>query len=649
MAQLLNLLQKAQIGVVKKTIIGFATITLLIVVVTLVAWNMGNQLNQSFKTLIGREMQNVEAGNYLIESISAVAASIIQYAATQELAELDERKRNYEDALNDYYMDVERSKGLDLKNKQVQTFYMGVVERQSGFVLDQANILLISHKNYLESSVTAQEKLSEFNLHLQTLLENGVGDKQVFKLLNHVNQTLSNNNIEVLNTRRQQTQALTADLYKLSEGNRVTEELTKTLIKILLGKQGMYESLITKQESYLQSQQALKLIDHEMGIGVVTVKLLLSQAYKAVLDSTNEAKSDFESGVINLLVFFSLSVLLALILTLTIPNTIRNPLKLINNLLDGLSQGNLSQKANYHKQDEFGQLAEHYDETVDHLRDIIEEVSISAIEISDAAENNNRSSESLATEISIQNQEATNVATAMTEMELSFTEVARSAALTNDKVIEAQTLADKGNQAIEENARLNESLSEKLSESARLTSNVEEYSVNIGSILDVIRSISEQTNLLALNAAIEAARAGEQGRGFAVVADEVRTLAQKTSDSTIEIGEMINKLHEAVHNAVNNVNQCVEAMEVSSNTNKNVSSAISEFNEVIHEIVNMATHIATAAEQQQLTASEISRNINGISESTSHTRDAVRQLNESGKTLSELSEKQSGLVQRFTT
>ena len=641
-------------GVVRKTVFGFSASTILLVVVTAVAWNMGNNLNDSFKLLVSREMKNVENGNFLIESISNVAATIKNYAASHKLEELSELQRDYEDALINYYVDVENAKNLDLKNKDVQIFYMKVVERQFDYVLDHASKLIESHKIYLQSLDVINQRLNQLHTSLQALRSTLQQPKdteltqQLFELHANITVAMSIKQPEVLAQLTQQSKALSNQLSITSQTLPAnTRNQMSQYLERAIGDNGIFTAINRRNQAETSTQDSLKLIDHEMEIGVVTTKMLLSQAYKAVLDSTNEAKQAFQSSVINLAILFAIALVTALTLTLTIPRTIRYPLKVINSLLDGLSQGDLSRKANYHKNDEFGDLATHYDETVTQLREIVQEISHCTLGINQTAEDNRHFTETLASEIKVQNQESTNVAEAMGKIESSFSDVSDSAAQTREQIKDAQAIADKGKAAISENHVINQELNEKLEESARLTSHVESVSLDIGSIVDVIHNISEQTNLLALNAAIEAARAGEQGRGFAVVADEVRTLAQKTSDSTTEIGEMISKLQDAVHHAVNNMNNCIESMQLSSEKNQNVADTIEEFNNLIHNIVDMASHIATASQTQLHTSSKISHNINGISDSIGHSIQSVEELTNNGQTLGALAESQSHIVKKF--
>lgn len=190
-------------------------------------------------------------------------------------------------------------------------------------------------------------------------------------------------------------------------------------------------------------------------------------------------------------------------------------------------------------------------------------------------------------------------------------------------------------------------LESRLTQSVDAVKDLQSMSSQIGSILDVIRNIAEQTNLLALNAAIEAARAGEQGRGFAVVADEVRVLAQRTTESTSEIENMISNLQNSSTSANKVIQSCMDDMDQSVAQASNANSAMEEIQALIIEISQMSGHISQAAAEQSETTGEIARNIDEINQIADTSYQAMAQIAQTSTDLTQLANQQGELVHRF--
>ena len=246
-----------------------------------------------------------------------------------------------------------------------------------------------------------------------------------------------------------------------------------------------------------------------------------------------------------------------------------------------------------------------------------------------------------------QRSETDQVATAMNEMTATVHEVARNTAAAANAASQADTEVNSGSQVVRETIRSIERLADGVRKGAEVIGRLEDDSDNIGAVLDVIKGIAEQTNLLALNAAIEAARAGEQGRGFAVVADEVRTLAQRTQKSTQEIQQMIEKLQQGAREAVQVMEQGRSQAEASVAQATQAGRSLDSIHSAVSTIHDMSTQIASAAEEQSSVAEEINRNIVNISQIVDQSADGVVQTAEAGEQLGRLAEQLQGVVQRF--
>ncbi len=249
--------------------------------------------------------------------------------------------------------------------------------------------------------------------------------------------------------------------------------------------------------------------------------------------------------------------------------------------------------------------------------------------------------------VSAQKSEITQVATAMTEMTATVQEIARNASVAAESTKSGMDETTAGRQVVDETIESINALAKEVQRSADVIQNLSEYSANIGDILGVIKGIADQTNLLALNAAIEAARAGEQGRGFAVVADEVRTLAGRTQKSTLEIEEMIERLQVGSRDAVHVMENSRERAEQSVELAAKAGDALETITGAINTITDMNHQIATASEEQSVVAEEINQNIVNISEVADRTSQGVQQSVDATAEMVRATQRLDALVSQF--
>jgi methyl-accepting chemotaxis protein len=246
-----------------------------------------------------------------------------------------------------------------------------------------------------------------------------------------------------------------------------------------------------------------------------------------------------------------------------------------------------------------------------------------------------------------QHSETEQVATAMNEMTATVHEVARNTAAAASAASQADQEVGNGSQVVKQTIASIGKLADEVRKGADAIGRLETDSNNIGAVLDVIKGIAEQTNLLALNAAIEAARAGEQGRGFAVVADEVRTLAQRTQSSTREIQQMIEKLQDGAKEAVRVMHESRTQAEASVAQASQAGRSLDSIRTAVSTIHDMSTQIASAAEEQGAVAEEINRNIVNISQVVEQTASGAAQTATAGEDLGRLAEQLQAVVNRF--
>jgi methyl-accepting chemotaxis protein len=316
--------------------------------------------------------------------------------------------------------------------------------------------------------------------------------------------------------------------------------------------------------------------------------------------------------------------------------------------LQHIADGDLSERACIeHNGDEIGALCAGLEYMKERLRGVMALMSSTSGQLAGAAEQMTAVSEQTLQAINRQQGEINQVATAMAEMSATAHEVAENASHTSESAREADSEAQQGQGVVRQSVNGISNLAQNVLEASEVIHRLDQDSEQIGSILDVIRGIAEQTNLLALNAAIEAARAGEQGRGFAVVADEVRTLAQRTQKSTQEIQGMIEQLQTGARNAVQVMEQGRQRTDESVEQSSRAGSSLDVITTAVSRITDMNLQIASAAHEQSMVAEEMTRNVTQINQMADETAEGARQTEQTSRELFGLANELQGLVQQF--
>lgn len=342
-----------------------------------------------------------------------------------------------------------------------------------------------------------------------------------------------------------------------------------------------------------------------------------------------------------------ISLLLTGILSFVVTKSITVPIQDALIATERVASGNLTHRIDSEGQDEPARLLAGLAVMQDSLRNTITEIASSSTQLAAATEELSSVAEDATRTLYRQNDEIQQAATAITEMSAAVDEVARNASSTSEASSESAAYAKEGRQKVQQTVDSIQSMTEEVLKSSQLVEGLADQSQNIGKVLDVIRAIAEQTNLLALNAAIEAARAGEAGRGFAVVADEVRALASRTRTSTQEIEEMMSKIQ-------GGSNAAVSSMRNSAEYTQNTLSVAQEAGKALDEIYNRSNLIsdrnlviATASEEQAAVAREVDRNIVNISDLSTQTAAGANQTSASTNELARLATNLNSLVARF--
>jgi methyl-accepting chemotaxis protein len=350
------------------------------------------------------------------------------------------------------------------------------------------------------------------------------------------------------------------------------------------------------------------------------------------------------------LVFMNVIVAILLIaIGLWVALGVARPIVRAANMLGDIATGDadLTQTMKVDTQDEVGKLAKSFNSFVGQLHTLITAIASNSKEVNNIAQNLAASSNSTQRNTEEQQQSVDMIATAMNEMGATVHEIARNANETANAAKQSATETDSSQRIVNSSIEDINSLFGKMQSASEVIKTLAHDVGGISSVLEVIRGISEQTNLLALNAAIEAARAGEQGRGFAVVADEVRTLAQRTQESTEEINSMIHKLQGGAKDAVTAMDEGIETAKSSVENADKAGESLDNITAAIGIITDLSIQVATATEEQSSVVEELNSHILNIKNMSDSTAVETKNINDQCQTLSNYSNELSDMVSSF--
>ena len=368
-------------------------------------------------------------------------------------------------------------------------------------------------------------------------------------------------------------------------------------------------------------------------------------------NTSKEATALFHDSIWQISALIGLVLLLVLLGALGLGAQIRIPLHSFLQQAKRIAAGDLTHPMALSQlnRDEIGTLAHAFADMQQNLHQLIEQVAQTVSHMSEQVETGQHVAKNSASSISTQEQELTYLATAMNEMTSTVADVARSTIHAAQEAQHAATEASNGGQVVARTIKAIQLVADDVEQTTALITSLAQDSSKISLVLDVIRGIAEQTNLLALNAAIEAARAGEQGRGFAVVADEVRSLAQRTQHSTQEIQNIIGSLQQRSDDAVQAMQHSSKMVKDSVEEAHQAGERIAVIAGAVQEIADMTTQIASATEQQNSVAEDLNKNIDTIHSSVKVIALGANQTAESSQSLAQLTAQLRQMTMRFQT
>ncbi|GAB7222489.1 methyl-accepting chemotaxis protein [Vibrio owensii] len=658
-------------SVIKRMYAGFALIIVLFAVTIAIMMGGMNDIHGKFETVSKSSLPLVSLSNQTSVELLSADKSFKDFLTTENKQRMDEMRQEFAKSQQTFEATLSQLEVASQIYPSLAEPFSQLKELEQSYFTEAKEAM-----NNYEAMFAAQEEVQKSSRRFQQLnTELSVGLKEYVADQSSISVKVMAKSYFI---KLKDAEVITSDALASSNPEFVTEAVAKNrkavthlnyafrgLVTQLPELQkafgesveqftrdvGMRGGVLDQHNNYLSARAALYNNIANLATKVDSSMSILEQFTTTATDKLNESLADagdiYSAGVTKAIVIAVIVVLFATAIGYHIAQSVREPLTRILKVLESLTEGDMTQRIENRHNNEFSRVSGHINTLADSLHNILVKLNDASENLASTASTNEQTSSQAQGQLNSQREQTANVATAMTEMSHSVQEVAQSAQGSLEMVQRVETASDQGRNVMNSNISTINQLETRLNESVSAVSELQRMSGQIGSILDVIRNIAEQTNLLALNAAIEAARAGEQGRGFAVVADEVRVLASKTTQSTTEIEAMISNLQSSSQSASQVIQSCMSDMEMSVEQASKANSSMEEIQALIIEISQMSTHISQAAAEQSETSADIARSIediNSIADQSYHAMSSIAQTSES---LTQLAHQQNELVHRF--
>ncbi len=666
--------------VAMKIIGGFAIISILLILTSVISLLNLKTISDSTSQQSQIAIPTLKGSNKLALELDQMTNAILEGFYQSELPLLDENLTTY-DAIDKGFIPALNQLKTLVKDEKILVNNLNKVAEIFSSFNEAASIVFQNRKLSIEQKTGLKEKVSDLEdksddtvtllLDLadhrlaNTTLQRAISLSE--QLENQLN-TIVTSSLEYSDTSSSDTAELIESEISFSlQGaqasvNEIIAELTMNDIEniaselsesfadiemLLSSEQGI---LFYKRSQLSANQQAINMLKAVKEYTIKANEILEKQvdlANQATLASSELVKKSVSSGNQQTIIIAIVSIIIAFTIARLTLVSITRPLSRVNDMLNIVSSGDLSHKLDESGKDEFAQLSKNCNLLIDSLRTLIESIVNRSSQLAAAAEQTSAVTAESTIAIEEQRSQVEQAASATTEMSSTAQSVLSSANDALGEIKHADDEAERVKTISGRNRHTIEQLAQEVDSAAHVINQLQQDSASIGSILDTIRGIADQTNLLALNAAIEAARAGEQGRGFAVVADEVRTLASRTQESTSEIQTMIESLQVGAGKAVTvmdagkiKASDCVTQSE-------EADKALETITHAVHEAYDRSSQIASAAEEQSVVAHEISENLESIVTIAEQTTAGAKQTAESSSEVARLSEELQQSVQEF--
>ncbi|MDO2949892.1 methyl-accepting chemotaxis protein [Aeromonas simiae] len=661
----------ANLSILQRVYLGFAILVLVMLASSALTFSSQNQLKQALTQVTDQSMPLVLASSQTQVALLSANKWLADALTEQDVKQLDGEITHLRQGLDAVTAALTTLDQAAAAHTQLAAPLAQLKEQLAAYQALTAS-LPDAHRSVLERLAKVNRAKGQFQVTLPQFKKNladmmlMVDDSFIKMLAEKLTTQLATIELSTMDALNQTTAApieaaLRRNAMQIDGFNSTVKDLqgelpnfdndvghhVRAFIRDTTGKGGVLMQYLTLMSEQSAMQQKRREAGELVGSIQATLAQVNEQSEQIMAGSIAAADGVLVQSRLLQGLAIAVAIALSLLVAWGLGKAIRRPLQELLRVLGAVTQGDMTERVAFRNQNEFGQLARQVNLLITQMAEVLEQLSLASNQLTKAAHGNRHTAEKVRGELERQRAETASVAAAMTEMEASVREVAQAAHLSLEQVQEVEQAARIGREVMAGNISTTHQLADKLHHTAQVIQDVSVMSNKIGNILEVIRGIAEQTNLLALNAAIEAARAGEQGRGFAVVADEVRGLASRTSDSTSEIHTMIADLQQAVSRAVKVMDECSNEMEASVQQSSDANGAMEEIQGIVTQINDMSSQIAAAAEQQQATSADIATNLHRISDISDRNYQGIEQVANTSQQLDHLAEQQQTLVQRF--
>lgn len=471
-----------------------------------------------------------------------------------------------------------------------------------------------------------------------------IADAEINRELDKTAKEWAEKKLEVLKNIELTTKAVDTPAEK-----KIAEETKAAVREIVHLFEGKMLPLLKSTDGFTAEIRDLdRKIDTEVNKVESGMDKLVASMQKEMKNADEEFDATRKAALIEAVIIGIIGILLQAGLGVWLMRTIMQSIDAIRQILTTLCAGDLTTQIKVTTRDELAEICNHINMFIEKLHGMINQISSTSNQVATASNQLHSTAAQIAAGAEEVGSQAATVATAGEEMSATSSDIANNCQMAAEGARRASQTAQNGAEVVEKTVSVMGQIAVKVQESAKTVESLGARSDQIGAIIGTIEDIADQTNLLALNAAIEAARAGEQGRGFAVVADEVRALAERTTRATREIGEMIKAIQNETKGAVAAMEQGVHQVETGTEEAAKSGVALQEILEQVNDVAMQINQVATAAEEQTATTSEISSNMQQITQVVQQTSQGAQESATAAAQLSGNAEELQRLVRQFT-